>query len=93
MTTRTHTIRTKHRTGTLTVTERADRIDMRLIFDCYGELGDGAEVMPQLWAALIQFDRDPRPIKFEAPDFGARLLVDTDEQGRPFAIATQETRQ
>jgi hypothetical protein len=91
--TRAYPIKTAARAGTLTVTERADRIAMRLTFDRYGDLGDEVAILKQLLPLLAPFDRDPRPLDFDAPDIGSRLVIDTDTDGRTFAVATEEPRQ
>lgn len=91
--TREHPIKTSARSGVLTVTEHADRIALRLTFDRYGDFGDMAEVLRQLWPLLSRFDADSRPIDFDAPDFGQRALIDFDANGRAFAAVTEDTRQ
>ena len=91
--TREHRITTRARSGVLTVTEHPDRIALRLTFDRYGQLGDEADIARQLWPLLARFDADPRPLDFDAPDFGQRAVIDTDASDRPFAIVTEETRQ
>jgi hypothetical protein len=36
---------------------------------------------------------DPRPLHVHAPDLGRFTLIDTDRDGRPFAVVAEETRQ
>jgi hypothetical protein len=92
MTSREHTIRTERRTGTLTVTEHADRIALRLTFDRYGELGDEAEIARQLAPLLARFDADPRPLDFSAPDLGQRAVIDAGRDGPAFSVLVEAAR-
>jgi hypothetical protein len=91
--TRDYPIKTPARSGVLTVAERADRIDLTLTFDRYGDLGDGDAILRQLLPALATFDRDPRPLRFVGPDLGCAAVIDFDAAGRPCVTVTAETRQ
>jgi hypothetical protein len=91
--TRAYPIKTAARSGVLTVTERHDRVELRLTFDRYGELGDEADILRQLRPLLAPFDSDPRPLAFDAPDLGQHAVIDFDAQGRPFAVVAEEPRQ
>ena len=91
--TRDYPIKTPARAGVLTVTEHADRIDARLSFDRYGELGDASAILAQLRPVLSRYDRDPRPLVLIGTDTGTRAAIDVDCNGRPFAVVTEEPRQ
>jgi hypothetical protein len=90
---REYRIATFARCGVLTITEHPDRIELRLTFDRYGELGDEADILRQLRPLLAPFDSDPRPLAFDAPDLGQHAVIDFDAQGRPFAVVAEEPRQ
>jgi hypothetical protein len=91
--TREYPITTAVRSGLLTVAEHTDRIALRLTFDRYGDFGDEADIVRQLRPIFAAFDRDPRPLVLDAPDYGSRARIDCDRDGRAFAIVETETRQ
>ena len=91
--TRTYELRTPARTGTLTVTEHADRVDARLQFSRYGDFGDERQVIAWLAPILSRYDADPRPFVLIGEDTGQRAAIDVDDAGRPFAMLTEEPRQ
>ena len=90
---RDHPITTSARTGVLTVIEHDDRIDLRLTFDVYGDLGDDAEVRRQLLPLMLPFDNDPRPLRFHNQHSGQVAMIDVTEDGTPFAVIREPTRQ
>jgi hypothetical protein len=57
-----HRIRTKHRPGSLRITERADCVIMRLKFSRYGHLGDEDRIHDRLRPLLARYEDDPRPV-------------------------------
>jgi hypothetical protein len=88
-----HWIQTAARTGRIEVRLREDRIEMRLTFTRYGELGDVDEIARQLAAVLRRFDGDPRPLLFVAPDLGQQTRIATVAQGLLRVELASEARQ
>ena len=91
--TREYPIKTTARAGVLTVTEHADRIALALTFDRIGDFGDLPAILSQLRPLLCRYDRDPRPLVMTGTDTGLRAAIDVDDNGKPFAALTEETRQ
>ncbi len=78
--THTHIRRFPQRTGTCTVTEHPDRVEVRLTFNRYGDLGDKPEVMQWLEPIFTAFDSDPRRLVMNHPHSGQRLVVSGDDR-------------
>ena len=80
---RAYEIRTRLRTGSLTVTEAPDQVRVTLKYDRYGILGDEFELELELRRVFDQCAREPRttvfreprPVVLEAPDVGGRSLI------------------
>ena len=90
--TREYPIKTSARTGVLTVTEHADRVEAHLHFDQQGARDDELEIVSQLQPFLSRFDRDDRPLLVIGADTGIRAAIDVDDFGVPFALLIEEPR-
>jgi hypothetical protein len=73
--TKTVHLQTRHRTGTLTVTEHDDRIETTLVFSRYGPLGDERDLCAQLLPHFLPFNADPRPVVSRNPHSGEVAII------------------
>ncbi len=75
MNTKTHIHRLPQRTATLQITEHADKIEVKLRLDHYGEFGDSAEFQRWVQGILYPYENDPRPVIFDNPHNGDMVAV------------------
>jgi hypothetical protein len=74
--TETHIIKLPQRTGVCEITERADRIIIKLRFDKVGtQFNDLAETMAWLAPLCDRYDKDPRPIVMDNPNSGEIAII------------------
>lgn len=69
--TQTVALKTRARTGTLTVGECTDRVYVSLTFSRYGMLGDEAEIAEQLARVIVKWEGDGRPVVIRDARSGA----------------------
>ncbi len=75
----THILKLPKRTGTCTVAEYTDRVEIKIHFDSYGSFNDLSELQRWLLPIFSKYDPDLRPVVMVNPITGERATVWGDQ--------------
>ena len=84
-----HTLKTGHRTVTLTITEEADRVVLAFEFSKTGPAPDQAQINEWVGTLTRPYDKDQRPFQITNPHSGEVATIYGDDKS---FVATIEKR-